>query len=58
MTELLVRLDEDRRMPLTLIVALTVIVVLVLVGGVGYMIDRSVDDEETERARQEEERSR
>jgi len=45
-------------MPLTLIVALTVIVVLVLVGGVGYMIDRSVDDEETERARQEEERSR
>ena len=43
-------------MPLTLIVALTVIVVLALVGGVGYMIDRSVDDEETERARQEEER--
>ena len=45
-------------MPLTLIVALTVIVVLALVGGVGYMIDRSVDDEETERARQGEERSR
>jgi hypothetical protein len=45
-------------MPLTLTVALTVIVVLALVGGLGYMIDRSVDDEETERARQEEERSR
>jgi predicted small integral membrane protein len=45
-------------MPLTLLVALTVIVVLTLVGGIGYMIDRSVDDEETERARQEEERSR
>jgi hypothetical protein len=44
-------------MPLTLSVALTVIVVLALIGGVGYMIDRSVDDEETERAR-EEERSR
>jgi predicted small integral membrane protein len=41
-------------MPLTLSVILTVIVVLVLVGGIGYMIDRSVDDEETERAREEE----
>lgn len=43
-------------MPLTLSVIITVLVVLVLVGGIGYMIDRSVDDEETERARQEEER--
>ena len=45
-------------MPMTLSVAITVILVLVLVGGVGYVIDRSVDDEETERAREEEERSR
>ena len=43
-------------MPLTLNVIITVVVVLVLVGGIGYLIDRSVDDEETERARQEEER--
>ena len=45
-------------MPLTLNVIITVVVVLVLVGGVGYMIDRSVNDEETERAREEEELSR
>jgi hypothetical protein len=45
-------------MPLTLTVALTVLVVLMLVGGIGYVIDRSVDDEETERRREEEERSR
>jgi hypothetical protein len=43
-------------MPMTLAVALTVLVVLTVVGALGYLIDRSVDDEETERARQEEER--
>lgn len=43
-------------MSMTLAVALTVLVVLTVVGAVGYLIDRSVDDEETERARQEEER--
>jgi hypothetical protein len=41
-------------MPLTLSVILTVLVVLVLVAGVGYVIDHSVDDEDTERAREEE----
>ena len=45
-------------MPLTLTVTLTVLVVLMLVGGIGYVIDRSVDGEETERRREEEERSR
>jgi len=45
-------------MPLTLTVVLTVLVVLTVVGAVGYLIDRSVDDEETARAREEEERSR
>jgi hypothetical protein len=43
-------------MPMTLAVALTVLVVFTVVGVLGYLIDRSVDDEETERARQEEER--
>ena len=58
MTELLVRLDKDRQNASDTDVALTVLVVLTLVGAVGYIIDRSVDDEETARARQEEERSR
>ena len=45
-------------MPLTLTVALTVLVVLTLVGALGYLIDRSADDEETEKWKEEQERSR
>jgi Tfp pilus assembly protein PilX len=45
-------------MSLTLIVVLIVLVVLTLVGGLGYLIDRSVDSEETEKRKEEQERSR
>jgi flagellar basal body-associated protein FliL len=45
-------------MPLTLIVLLLVLVVFALVGAAGYVIDRSVDSDETEKRKEEEERSR